>query len=1139
MMFERIRLAKLGSLVAALSLSPLSATANDPADAPVVDISVAPEGRYVFEALDSVGLEKQAADDPAELVFRGGVRLRPEPGIASEVRLPLSGTMVLQFPAPIRHEWRSALVAAGVSIRDYIQGNAYLVEVPESASETLLAWVGSRFVRSIVLYPLVARVERGLAERVQRATQNLHERVTVRLLHPLDAEEFDRVAAVLAVESASADDRPALRGYVLTGDLQRLAALPFIEWIENYADSREQNFEGAMSGGVDRIQSIGTYTGAGVRVAVIDSGIARSGTAADCGPAAGNWHPDLSSARVADDWDFFNGDTNACDSRGHGTHVAGTIAGDGTNTTTHKGMAPGATLLIYKDCCDANGFGFRNFSSALTRAAANDALVVGNSWGGGNGIYNANAEDADDAARGVFNGSDGLPQRMLLTVSAGNDNDLVSSPASAKNVIAVAATKDGHDSGAGGACWCVNNNLNGCATNCDGNPGVDPSCFDNYWVPTERICFSNYGKIDTDGDGYFRLKPDIAAPGTRIESTAASHLYADSRLYTLKDGTSMAQPMVAGAAALVYDAFDSVWDWPEMVKAKLLATAVDMGDRTRFGHGMLDTFHAVYDSSSFDTLRWSGRSISGTGNEVELTFDVPAGFREVRVYIAWSDPSSSSTEVVNDLDLRVYDAANVLVGSSTFNDETVESVRVTSGTSGQWRAVIRGENVPQPSQRFGMIAVARLRDATLSLSASVSDSCVRPGQAFSVSTTASNSGYTVAATSVELDLPDDDNAFELVDVDIPTEDPARSKTLDDTQIWLQWASNQYDVTVGEVNSSITRDLTWNLRAGAAASDAEYLLYLSTSGRGSSTTPIQRRIRIDSQPPSVVRSLTSSSHVIGKCSNSDAITMQWVAAGDPGQCDIDGYGLLWTNTAPALPGQVKDIEEVTTITQTLGSSASGRYFNIRAVDNAGNWSDSYESSGPYYIDTVDPGDATALSSPSHPIGSCSGNNSVTIKWSAAPDAHCGVDGYGLNWTLGATGIPSAVKDIEEVTQVTQTVAYSNSPRYFNIRSVDNAGNWADGFAWYGPFTIDRLPAAINGVSVTKSGTDLRLSWSAAPDADYYRVYRSASAQMTGKVQRGGDVAAPATTSLDAGAATDGASIYFYQIVGTNICGAAGP
>ena len=99
-----------------------------------------------------------------------------------------------------------------------------------------------------------------------------------------------------------------------------------------------------------------------------------------------------------------------------------------------------------------------------------------------------------------------------------------------------------------------------------------------------------------------------------------------------------------------------------------------------------------------------------------------------------------------------------------------------------------------------------------------------------------------------------------------------------------------------------------------------------------------------------------------------------------------------------------------------------------------------------VDTAPPGVVSGLTSAAHPEGQCSNDLSVTMTWSPASDGNgCGIDGYGIEWTLGAPALPSAVKDIGAVTSYTQTLFATASPWYFNIRAVDRAGR--SPFAWH--------------------------------------------------------------------------------------------
>lgn len=87
------------------------------------------------------------------------------------------------------------------------------------------------------------------------------------------------------------------------------------------------------------------------------------------------------------------------------------------------------------------------------------------------------------------------------------------------------------------------------------------------------------------GDG--RLKPDLVAPGERIESCLPNGEWGEL------DGTSMAAPHVSGAAAMLMARYDELIGEPRRIKQILCESATDLGRERSFqGHGMLDVLRA-------------------------------------------------------------------------------------------------------------------------------------------------------------------------------------------------------------------------------------------------------------------------------------------------------------------------------------------------------------------------------------------------------------------------------------------------------------------------------------------------------------------------------------------------------------------
>ena len=119
---------------------------------------------------------------------------------------------------------------------------------------------------------------------------------------------------------------------------------------------------GATIGSTWVRESLG-FDGTGIGIAVIDSGVA-------------NWHDDLGAGRVTRFVDFVNFQSTAYDDYGHGTHVAGILAGNGHDSGGRRtGVAPGATLLVEK-VLDASGQGYiSNVIAAIDYAIANKDVL--------------------------------------------------------------------------------------------------------------------------------------------------------------------------------------------------------------------------------------------------------------------------------------------------------------------------------------------------------------------------------------------------------------------------------------------------------------------------------------------------------------------------------------------------------------------------------------------------------------------------------------------------------------------------------------------------------------------------------------------------------------------------------------------
>ena len=105
------------------------------------------------------------------------------------------------------------------------------------------------------------------------------------------------------------------------------------------------------------------------------------------------------------------------------------------------------------------------------------------------------------------------------------------------------------------------------------------------------------------------------------------------------------------------------------------------------------------------------------------------------------------------------------------------------------------------------------------------------------------------------------------------------------------------------------------------------------------------IRIDTFQP--IRPVASSpSHQLGTASADRTVDVAWSGASDA-LSGLDGYSIAWTQGLAAAPDLVKDVEETAFRTTSPQLAVGSWWFNIRARDNAGNWSDAV-SVGPFSI-----------------------------------------------------------------------------------------------------------------------------------------------------------------------------------------------
>jgi subtilisin family serine protease len=408
------------------------------------------------------------------------------------------------------------------------------------------------------------------------------------------------------------------------------------------------------------------------------------------------------------------------DDQGHGTHVAGSAAGDDGGDGVHggfDGMAPAATLVIQDggfridDCGDLPGLGcpMRPLGPMLAQAWSQGARIHTNSWGDEENIapFNRYTERTGDLDRFVWEHPD-----ILVLVAAGNAgpfDDSVGSPSTGKNLLAVGALEV---------------------------------------ADAEPPCPASFSSRGWTHDG--RIKPDLLAPGRQVRSAATDFTVGSPHCGDrFGSGTSMASPTAAGLAALVRQYFTEGW-YPAgvadparvfepsaaLLRATMIASTVDV---TTFGcssvrpvpsrdqgWGLVQLDRALRFPDDDHGLVVEDRGdgfTTSSDRPVSLGVVVPDG-GELKVVLVWSDPPSTSTaavNLVNDLDLVVegptgsYRGNAFVDGVSVTGGEAdrlnnVEVVWLRNATPGVWRVRVMPHRIQLGPQPWALVAVGDVEE---------------------------------------------------------------------------------------------------------------------------------------------------------------------------------------------------------------------------------------------------------------------------------------------------------------------------------------------------------------------------------------------------------------------------------------------
>jgi serine protease AprX len=657
------------------------------------------------------------------LAFADSVRGWPsEPSEPTEPNV-----LLVVLEGPLFPQWRGRLEELGAYVLERRAPRTWtLVTHLQTDAVAEIDFVAS--VRPYTVFDTLHPAQLGLTD--ERPASLVFEAI----VHPgFDAgEAAARIAAqdleIVAVTSRSVRFRADVSGPALPA----VARLPDVATVADFREPTAANDHARALAGVEPPAASNAHvlpwTGAGQVVGIADSGV-------------DDTHADLAGRFKHIDARGRPGDHS--DPTGHGTHVTGTLAGSGAASHgAYKGMAPDAEL-VFQSIMDTGG-GWSGIGASIQHllddAYLDDVRIHNDSWTveGNGSAYPAYSVELDEY---VYSHPD-----LLVVAAAGNSGSAahpVNSPVGWVDLMSIGAPGTAKNALTVGAC------------RSDRAPvGPPPQTFgaqDGAAFPAPPVrdypvsgdaqglaAFSSRGPCDDQ----HRVKPDLVAPGTSILSARASNATGPfwaagpSPEYAYDGGTSMAAPVVAGAAALVREYL--VKERKHEPSAALLKAILVNGAQRLTGLDALaapagePNFHQGFGALSLRTSvphadepdlvlhfhdDWSGSdALADTGSGFRFDVSADAGF-PLRICVAWTDPPGRSVQ--NCISLRVQHVGSPAEWTGNQDrpqylqatlDQTnnVQVVRIPDPLAGDYELWVEATSLTVPDQPFALAVTGKL-----------------------------------------------------------------------------------------------------------------------------------------------------------------------------------------------------------------------------------------------------------------------------------------------------------------------------------------------------------------------------------------------------------------------------------------------
>lgn len=615
------------------------------------------------------------------------------------------GLFLLQFTGPVKPEWTLAVQSQGIEIISPLQYSAYLVK---TTREKMPSIKSLPFVRTMGQVPGFLKVSQDLQNHTSEAAN-----IVATTSETFNILRFLEMANVKEGEYHYYVSFGRGHLHVFHFPLSKLNLLytdSNVLYIEEMVENTISNQYAAqvikVRDSANNINLPEGNIGDHQVVAVADTGLSTGETDSSMHPnfgtngdkVVGHYSYNVGGDPATADWSCFISPLGA---NTHGTHVAGSVLGDGDSSPggNHKGMAPGAELVVQNIATTGSlrAVAPPAFDTLFGDAYDSGARIHTNSWGGGGNVYGTSAADIDAF---MWNNKD-----FSILFAAGNSGPNAGTlgiQANSKNCLSIGASQ---------------NNSGG---------------FNPDWMAS----FSSRGLA---GDG--RIKPDVVTPGQTVYSsvttgskTAPNHTWASFQ------GTSMATPVAAGALACIREFFTHgsiVTDYRDPSSALLKAAMVNgcyfVGMKDQAGTGLVspdgnigwgrvnvknsidpeDGLRAKFYDHPMDLGLMSGQTHF-------MPFRVADGVSlPLSITLTWTDAPATpgaNPALVNNLDLKLvtpsgdyyfgnrFDAQGASSLNPTSPDaiNNVEVIRIPEPAPGQYRIEVIGANITTGVQPFAV-----------------------------------------------------------------------------------------------------------------------------------------------------------------------------------------------------------------------------------------------------------------------------------------------------------------------------------------------------------------------------------------------------------------------------------------------------